>query len=137
MAILTAAVLATTAAQAVIANEKRKKQEKEAKKRDKALEKEERKNSIARALGVGFTGTRRELPSGIANTGTLDTLSGLTNIAGTLASRKAGQASTGGGGEFQKAGPRPVADNSAITRQLRQNRQNSSGSFPIMNTNIG
>jgi len=142
MSALVVAGLALSAAQMVAKNKAAKKQKKAGKERDDAIEKENRKNSIARALGVGFTGTRRKMPSGIANTGTLDTLGGLAGLGSNLAFRNA---SSGGGGGVEsgiakgliKSGSVPVADNQAILRQLQRNRQQSSGSFPITGTNIG
>ena len=71
-----------------VANKKAtEKQNKAEKKRNEAIEKENRKNAIARALGVGNTGTARKLPTGVADNTLLNTLGGLASVGSNLTSR--------------------------------------------------
>ena len=97
----------------MLANKKaQEKQNKAEKERIEAIEKENRKSAIARALGVGNTGSARKLPTGIAQNGLLNTLGGLASVGSNLTSRsimnepqgfQSGTASPRGGGALFRA----------------------------------
>ena len=80
--------LALLAAQVVAGEISRTQQRKAGKKRDKAIQRENRKNAIARALGAP-TGTARQLPSGRADTSIIDTIGGIAGVGSLLAFRSA------------------------------------------------
>lgn len=106
------------------------KKRKASKEREEAIDRENRKGAIARALGAP-SGTARQLPSGEADTSLLDTLGGLSGVGSSLAFRQGTGAPTN---QVQATG-RPVATNTAILRQLQP--RNVQGSFPIRGRNIG
>ena len=128
-----------------VANKKaQEKQNKAEKQRNEAIEKENRKNAIARALGVGNTGTARRLPTGVADNTLLNTLGGLASVGSNLTSRSIMNTPQAAQGPQQtpiaQSGfgqGRGTADNSSILRRLNTPRPNAGGSFPIRNTNIG
>jgi len=86
---LVALGLAAGAAQMGISNASEEKRAEAEKERNEAIERENRKNAIARALGAGFTGSARKMPTGKANTSLLDTIGGLAGVGSSLAFRGA------------------------------------------------
>ncbi len=111
----------------------RQKTAKSERKRDKAIDRENRRGAIARALGapVGSSFT----PPGTADTSKLDMLGGLASVGGNLLINQGMSGGSKSDPNVIKAEPRPVADNLAIRRQLAPKQVQ--GSFPITGTNIG
>jgi len=91
------------------------KQKKAAEKREDAIQREDRKNAIARALG-SQPGSARQMPTGIANTSLLDTIGGLSGVGSSLAFRSSTKKPDLGGPnqDFHL-----LKDNTAINRGLR------------------